>query len=156
MPDDAKQGGKAERAARRRARAVRAFVFMSRLFEYECRELGVSMAQYRMLLYLRHGPKRAGELAARASITRPSLSTLIAAMERMGLLRRSSVDVDKRGVHLELTRKGEAAIERVESRFGEIFEDAAKDCDRERLVESLNELTRVLNEQIEARVRPED
>jgi DNA-binding MarR family transcriptional regulator len=114
------------------------------------------MAQYRMLLYLRHGPKRAGELAARASITRPSLSTLIAAMEKQGVLRRSSVDVDKRGVHLELTRKGEAAIERVENRFGEIFEDAAKDCDRERLVESLNELTKVLNEQIEARVRPED
>src|SRR5204862_5661249 len=110
MPDDVKQGGKTERSARRRARAVRAFVFMIRLFEYECRDLGVSMAQYRMLLYLRHGPKRAGELAARASITRPSLSTLIASMEKQGLLRRSSVEIDRRGVRLELTRKGETTI----------------------------------------------
>jgi DNA-binding MarR family transcriptional regulator len=129
---------------------------MSRLFEYECRELGISMAQYRMLLYLRHGPRRAGELAARASITRPTLSTLIAALERMGLLRRESVDADRRGVRLELTRKGLSTIERVETRFGEIFDDAARDCDRARLLEALNELTHVLNDQIEARVRPED
>jgi DNA-binding MarR family transcriptional regulator len=145
-----------ESAARRRARAVRAFVFMSRLFEYECRELGISMAQYRMLLYLRHGPRRAGELAARASITRPTLSTLIGTLERQGLLRREAVDADRRGVRLELTRKGLATIDRVELRFGDIFDDAARDCDRPRLIESLNELTRVLNDQIESRVRPED
>ena len=123
---------------------------------YECRELEVSMAQYRMLLYLRHGPRRAGELAARASITRPSLSTLIAAMEKQGLLRRTTVDDDRRGVRLELTRKGLLAIERIEERFGEIFDDAAKDCDRSRLLDALEELTRSLNDQIEARVRPED
>ena len=68
-------------AAELRARSVRGVVFLSRLFEYECRALGISMAQYRMLLYLRHGPRRAGELAEQASITRPALSTLITAME---------------------------------------------------------------------------
>jgi len=156
MPDDVKAGPKAERAQRRRALAVRAFVFMSRLFEYECRELEISMAQYRMLLYLRHGPRRAGELAARASITRPSLSTLIAAMEKQGVIRRDSVDDDRRGVRLELTRKGLQAIERIEARFGEIFDDASKDCDRARLLDALEELTRSLNDQIEARVRPDD
>ncbi|MFI5306125.1 MAG: MarR family winged helix-turn-helix transcriptional regulator [Polyangiales bacterium] len=156
MADDGTAGPKADRGLRRRARAVRAFVFMSRLFEYECRELEVSMAQYRMLLYLRHGPRRAGELAARASITRPSLSTSIAAMEKQGLLRRTTVDDDRRGVKLELTRKGLLAIDRIEERFGEIFDDAAKDCDRGRLLDALEELTRSLNDQIEARVRPED
>jgi DNA-binding MarR family transcriptional regulator len=156
MPDGPRSGQKSENGSRRRSRAVRAFVFMSRLFEYECRELGISMAQYRMLLYLRHGPKRAGELAARASITRPTLSTLIGTLERLGLLRREAVDADKRGVRLELTRKGLATIERMELRFGEIFDDAAKGCDRPRLLDALNELTHVLNDQIESRVRPED
>jgi DNA-binding MarR family transcriptional regulator len=156
MPDGPRPGQKSENGSRRRSRAVRAFVFMSRLFEYECRELGISMAQYRMLLYLRHGPKRAGELAARASITRPTLSTLIATLERLGLLRREAVDADKRGVRLELTRKGLATIERMELRFGEIFDDAARGCDRPRLLDALNELTHVLNDQIESRVRPED
>ena len=74
----------------------------------------------------------------------------------MGLIQRESVDADRRGVRLELTRKGLQAIERVENRFGDIFDDAAKDCDRNRLLDALNELTRVLNDQIEARVRPED
>ena len=128
---------------------------MARLFEYECRELGVSMAQYRMLLYLRHGPKRAGELAAQASITRPSLSTLIAALDKQGLVQRTSVNADRRGVRLELTKKGLATIARVEERFGEIFDDASVNCERGRLLDALEELTAELNEQIEARVRPE-
>ena len=96
-------GGEAQEL---RSRAVRAFVFMTRLFEYECRDLDVSLAQYRLLLYLQHGPKRAGELAAQASITRPSLSTLIANLESRGWIRRSEVDDDGRGVSLELSRKG--------------------------------------------------
>src|SRR5690349_24059202 len=100
--------------AQQRACAVRALVFANRVFEYECRELGVSMAQYRMLLYLRHGPKRAGELAVRASITRPSLSTLVSGLERQGFVQRAVVDGDRRGVRLELTREGLRAIDRVE------------------------------------------
>ena len=84
----------------RTAEAVRAIVFTSRLFEYECRELGISLAQYRLLLYLRHGPKRAGELAAQAAITRPSLSVLLVALEKAGLIRRSDVEGDGRGVRL--------------------------------------------------------
>ena len=153
---DGQRATRADNAGRRRARAVRAFGFMSRLFEYECRELGISMAQDRMLLYLRHGPRRAGELAVRASITRPTMSALIATLDRQSLVRRASVDADKRGVRLELTRKGLATIERVENRFGAIFDESVSGCDRPRLVEALNELTRVLNDQIEARVRPED
>jgi DNA-binding MarR family transcriptional regulator len=128
---------------------------MSRLFEYECRELGISMAQYRMLLYLRLGPKRAGELAAQASITRPTLSTLIAALEKQGLVRRTEVDADRRGVRLELSKKGLAAIARVEKRFGEVFDDATTNCDRPRLLDTLEELAHELTEQVEARVRPD-
>ena len=136
-----------------RSRAVRAFVFMTRLFEYECRDLDVSLAQYRLLLYLRHGPKRAGELAAQASITRPSLSTLIANLESRGWIRRREVDDDGRGVSLELSRKGFGAIVRVEKRFGEVFESASSDCNAERLGNALNELAGHLTHQIEARVR---
>jgi DNA-binding MarR family transcriptional regulator len=134
---------------------VRAVVFLARLFEYECRDLGVSLAQYRLLLYLRHGPRRAGELAAQASMARPALSTLIAAMEKQGLIRRGSVSVDKRGVRLELARKGLSAIQRVEERFGRVFDDAADQSDREALVEALNGITRRLTRQIESRVRPD-
>ena len=126
---------------------------MTRLFEYQCRDLGISLAQYRMLLYLRHAPKRASQLAVQAAITRPSLSTLIATLEKQGWIRRTGVDTDRRGVRLELTRKGLIMIERVEERFADVLDDALQGCDRERLLDTLVELAHVLNEQVEARVR---
>jgi DNA-binding MarR family transcriptional regulator len=139
----------------KRARAVRAIVFMNRLFEYECRELGLSLGQYRLRLYLRHGPVRAGELAVQASMTRPALSILINTLQKQGLIERSTVHADRRGVRLELTRKGHAAIARTEERFGRVFDDATQGCDRERLVQALTELTRQLTRDIGARVRPD-
>jgi DNA-binding MarR family transcriptional regulator len=156
MSDGSRGGGKGDRQREQRARAVRAFVFMNRLFEYECRELGVSMAQYRMLLYLRHGPKRAGELAVQAAITRPSLSTLMGTLERQGLVHRGVVDDDRRGVRLELSREGLLAIARVEARFGTIFDEVANECDRPALVTALEQLAGVLQAQLEARVRADE
>jgi DNA-binding MarR family transcriptional regulator len=145
-----------DKARSRKARAVRAIVFMNRLFEYECRELGLSLSQYRMLLYLRHGPRRAGELAAQASITRPSMSTMIAGLEKQALVARTAVDADRRGVRLELTRKGLAAIARVERRFSVILDDASQGCERERLLLALEELARELNTQVATRARADD
>jgi DNA-binding MarR family transcriptional regulator len=142
-------------AGDRRARAVRAIVFMNRLFEYECRELGLSLGQYRLLLYLRHGPVRAGELAVHASMTRPALSILINTLQKQGLIERSTVHADRRGVRLELTRKGQAAVARAEERFGRVFDEATEGCDRDRLVLALTELTRQLTHDIKARVRPD-
>jgi DNA-binding MarR family transcriptional regulator len=144
-----------ERSLEARARSVRAIVFMNRLFEYETRFLDISLAQYRLLLYLRHGPKRAGELATHASVTRPALSTLIAGMEQERLIRRVAVPVDRRGVSLEITRKGLATIARVEERFGHVFDDATSDLDRENLLESLTGLCRQLTLEMKTRVRPE-
>jgi DNA-binding MarR family transcriptional regulator len=142
-----------EKAREARSRAVRAIVFMNRIFEYECRSLDVGLAQYRLLLYLRHGPKRAGELATQASLTRPALSTLIAGMEQDRLIRRNAVQTDRRGVRLEITRKGLETIERVEERFGRVFDDASVELDRDELMVSLGALCRQLTIDMEKRVR---
>jgi DNA-binding MarR family transcriptional regulator len=145
----------AERARESRARAVRAIVFMNRLFEYECRELPISLSQYRHLLYLRHGPKRAGELASQAAVTRPALSTLIASLAQAGLIKRHAVQSDKRGVRLEITRKGLETIERVEEVFGRVFDEAAAKVDYEGLVHVLGDVCRQLTLDMDARVRPD-
>ncbi|HEY2735596.1 MAG TPA: MarR family transcriptional regulator, partial [Polyangiales bacterium] len=104
---------------------------MNRIFEYECRDLEVGLAQYRLLLYLRHGPKRAGELATQSSLTRPALSTLIAGMEQDRLIRRNAVQSDRRGVRLEITRKGVETLDRIEERFGRVFDESIVELDRE-------------------------
>jgi DNA-binding MarR family transcriptional regulator len=124
------------------------------LFEYECREFDVSLAQYRLLLYLRHGPKRAGELARHASMTRPALSALIAAMEQAKLIRRRSVASDRRGVRLELARRGSEALEKLEARFTRVLDDVAEKLDRNGLIDALGALCGELNSQLESRVRP--
>jgi DNA-binding MarR family transcriptional regulator len=144
-----------DRAREARNRAVRAIIFMNRLFEYETRGLDIGLAQYRLLLYLRYGPKRAGELATHASVTRPALSTLIAGMEEARLIRRSTVADDRRGVRLEITRKGLDTIERAEERFGRVFEDTTAALDREALIESLEALCKQLTMELDTRVRPD-
>jgi DNA-binding MarR family transcriptional regulator len=155
-PDSPKRTARTpERARESRGRAIRAIVFMNRLFEYETRSLDIGLAQYRLLLYLRYGPKRAGELATHASVTRPALSTLIAGMEEARLIRRSSVDGDRRGVRLEITRKGLDTIEQAEERFGLVFDEMAASLDREGLVQSLEALCKQLTLELEARVRPD-
>lgn len=128
---------------------------MNRLFEYETRSLDVGLAQYRLLLYLRYGPKRAGELATHASVTRPALSTLIAGMEENKLIRRSSVQADKRGVKLEITKRGLDVLDKTEERFGRVFEEAAHGLDREGLIDVLGALCKQLTIDIESRVRPD-
>lgn len=153
-----KREGRGRASQTERDLSVRAIVFVARLFEYECRELGVSLAQYRLLLYLRHGPKRAGELAAQAAITRPSLSVLLVALEKAGFVSRGQVDGDGRGVRIELTRKGLTTIERVEGRFGEVLEDATQSAgvDRPQLTAALAKLAVGLTDQVEQRVRVAD
>jgi DNA-binding MarR family transcriptional regulator len=126
---------------------------MNRLFEYETRSLDIGLAQYRLLLYLRYGPKRAGELATHASVTRPAMSTLIAGLEENKLIRRSSVQADKRGVKLEITRRGLDVLDRTEERFGRVFDEAAKEIDREDLIEVLGALCKQLTIDIEIRAR---
>ena len=107
-------------------------------------------------LYLRHGPKRAGELAAQAAITRPSLSVLLVAIEKAGLIRRGEVEGDGRGVRLTLSRKGLGAIARVEQRFGRVLEEALEGMASEPLLLLLSELAHKLNAQVDARVNAAD
>jgi DNA-binding MarR family transcriptional regulator len=84
------------------------------------------------------------------------MSALIAGLERQDLIARTAVDADRRGVRLELTRKGLSTIARVEQRFSSILDDASRGCDRERLFGALEELARELNTQVAARARADE
>ena len=85
------------------ARAVRSIACISRAFEQVCRIEGLSLPQYRLLLFLRHGPKRAGELAAQVAIKRPTLTALVDGLERESCLKRVADISDGRGVSIEIT-----------------------------------------------------
>ena len=97
--------------------AVRALAHSSRLLETECDQAGLTMGQYRLLDWIRHEPARAGELAEKAAISRPSLTTAMDGLEARGLIHRDRVPGDRRGVSLEVTDDGIKALDAVESAF---------------------------------------
>jgi len=140
--DDARDKGSKE--ASRLAGAVRAIVVTSRHFERESLEAGLSLPQYRLLLFVRRGPQRAAELAAQAAVRRPTLTALVDGLEKEGLLVRRAVEGDRRGIRLELTAKGLETVDRAERRLGRLLQEMIGDADSERIVSALNELAKIL------------
>jgi DNA-binding MarR family transcriptional regulator len=79
-----------------------------------CEEQGLTIAQYRSMLYLVDSPMRASELADLLAVTRPTLSAIMRGLDRRGLIVRRAVPSDGRGVELSLTRQGHAALQAVD------------------------------------------
>ncbi len=129
----------------RLSRAVRTVAIVSRVFEQVCRKAGVSLPQYRLLLFLRHGPKRAGELAARAAIKRPTLTAIVAGLEKEGRLTRIADEQDGRGVRIEITPAGMEAVTTTEIRLGEVVEELCSLGDHERLLNALDDLAEIVD-----------
>jgi DNA-binding MarR family transcriptional regulator len=93
---------------------IRLLARLARVAEQACQQTGISLPQYRLLLSLAAQPMRAGELAARVGVSRPTLTSLMDGLERNGYLQRKPVPSDRRGVRLEPTRQGLLALERAE------------------------------------------
>jgi DNA-binding MarR family transcriptional regulator len=134
-----------------RDRAVRAIAIASRLFEQVCQDTGLSLPQYRLLLWVRAGPRRAAELAERIAVRRPTVTALVDGLSEQGYLQRRPVEGDRRGIKLELTDAGLAALDETESRLGRLLDDVAKAGDRRRLLDGLDELATVLEVELERR-----
>lgn len=96
-------------------RAGRSLARLSRILEQAASASGVSLAQYRVLVLVNDEPHRASALAAKVDVQRATLSTIVAGLERSGLLERASVAHDGRGVQLQLTASGRTTLRRVEA-----------------------------------------
>lgn len=138
---------------RRIVRGLRAVVLLHRGFEQGAREVGVSIPQYRLLLFLQHGPRRAGELAASAAVKRPTLTALVAGMEKARWIRRVDVEGDRRGVSLELTPKGRGTIEAIEGKLCEILDEICSAGEREAMLNHFDVIADILHVQVEDRIR---
>jgi DNA-binding MarR family transcriptional regulator len=138
---------------RRAKGAVRAIVFLYREFERVCRDEGISIPQYRLLLFLRHGPKRAGELAARAAIQRPTLTSLVDGLEKDGRIRRVQVEADRRGVRLELSDAGLVAMQSVEEKLSTLLEGLCEMGDKDEILDGFMGIARILDGEVEKRLQ---
>jgi DNA-binding MarR family transcriptional regulator len=120
---------------------VRLVVSLYREFEQVARRGDLSMAQYRTLLYLLGGSRRAGELAAANAVTKPTVSAMINGLRQQGWVA-DAVDVtdDGRVTRVELTDAGRRRLEGFEAELAARMEELLPGVDRAQVREFFGEL----------------
>ncbi|MAI25514.1 MAG: MarR family winged helix-turn-helix transcriptional regulator [Myxococcota bacterium] len=137
----------------RLSRAARSMAFLARIFEQVSLDAGISLPQYRLLVFLRHGPKRAGELAARAAIKRPTLTALVDALEKEQRLQRIADERDGRGVRIEMTEKGHSDLRGVEEALASVVKEVCALGEYEETLSTIDRLSERLDVEFEKRMK---
>ncbi len=101
---------------------TRMVVSLYREFAQVARGGDLSMAQYRTLLYLINGPRRAGELAAANAVTKPTVSAMINGLRDQGWVADVIDDTDGRVTKIVLTPAGIERVEQFEAALAERLE----------------------------------
>ena len=130
---------------------VRAIMTIAREFDKVARELDVSIAQYRLLLYLKDGPRRAGEVAATSLVTKATISGHIAALRDKGWITVETEPFDRRVTRILLSECGRDAMEGFEARLLECLGDLVDDAGRDRMLHALSEIYAALSATRETR-----
>lgn len=78
-------------------------------------EVGLSMPQYRLMLFVGEGRAAAGALAGRLAVSRPAITTLVDGLVARGYVDRRAVEGDRRRVDHVLTEAGIAALEEADA-----------------------------------------
>ena len=97
--------------------AVRSIVAVFREFEQAAKQGEMSLTQYRFMLFLRNGPKRAGAIAATSFVTKATVSGQITALKEKGWIAVESDHADRRVSRVVLTQEGRAAMDEFEARL---------------------------------------
>jgi DNA-binding MarR family transcriptional regulator len=93
-----------------KAKSVWTIVALYRQFEYVARESDITLAQYRLMLFLRRGAQRAGTIAAAAAVKKPTISAMLAVLRDKGWIAETSDPSDARAISISLTQAGRARI----------------------------------------------
>lgn len=135
--------------------AARAVAFAARRLERAMSDM--TLPQFRVLALVASSAERAGSLAERASVSRPSLTGLLDGLESRGWVRRVDVTGDRRGVLLEVTPDGATALAEAELAMAGALSDmlgAVTPAERATTVEGLTSLSAVLRAAREERQKP--
>jgi DNA-binding MarR family transcriptional regulator len=114
----------------------------------------ITLPQVRVLRLLATSPERASTIAEKAAVSRPSLTGVIDGLEKRGWLRRTAVAGDRRGVSLEVTAQGLAALQQAEKpmveRLAEVL-GTLEEPERRAALEGLSSLASALERWAAAR-----
>jgi len=124
---------------------------LHRELELATRQADMSMGQYRILLMLRTGPRRAGEIAAAASLKKPTVSVLLNGLRERGWIDDGVDPIDGRVSRVELTPSGLARMKAFERQMLRRFETLFRGEDLASLHGFFSELYVMLGRSKEAR-----
>ena len=106
---------------------ARAAARLARHVELALIEVGLSAAQYRMLIFLADGVAPASALATKLGVSRPSITALVDGLAQKGLVVRQDDPTDRRKVDLVLTPRGGEALSRADAQvaafLAELFDE---------------------------------
>jgi|SRR5438132_11890505 DNA-binding MarR family transcriptional regulator len=92
-------------------------------------ELGLSPARFSVLATLRYGgAQRLGDLARREGVAQPTMTRLVAGLERDRLVIRRADSSDHRGIIVELTADGRAVVRRARARKIDWIRRVLREC----------------------------
>jgi len=132
--------------------AVRALAIGARVLERALDDM--TLPQFRVMVLVASSPERANRLAERAAVSRPSLTGLLDGLEARGWVQRVEVEGDRRGVSLEVTARGSAALKQAERAMTRELEEvlrAGSAADRARVIDGLDALGNAVREHRHAR-----
>ncbi len=118
----------------------------ARMLERSLDEL--SLPQFRVLSLIASSPERAGRIATLTGVSRPSLTGVLDGLVQHGFVRRVTVDGDRRGVSLEITDAGRAALDRAQDSVADRLETVlaqVSDADRRAVLDGLAALGRAFD-----------
>jgi DNA-binding MarR family transcriptional regulator len=90
--------------------AVRGAARFSKAMEVALAEIGLSLPQYRLLVFLSGGPERATALAGWLEVSPPSLTALVDGAVTRRLVERTASEEDRRCVRHVITEVGEDVL----------------------------------------------
>jgi DNA-binding MarR family transcriptional regulator len=130
---------------------VRALAVGARVLERSLDDM--TLPQFRVLALIAFSPERANRLAEKAAVSRPSLTGLLDGLEARGWVQRVEVEGDRRGVNLEVTKAGAAALKKAERAMTAELDAVLREAgdDRASVIDGLNALGRAITELRHAR-----
>lgn len=113
----------------------------------------MTLPQFRVMTLIASSPERANRLAELAAVSRPSLTGLLDGLEARRWVQRVTVEGDRRGVSLEVTAVGSAALKQAEKAMTRELERVLRSAgdDRAHVVDGLDALGRAIREHHHAR-----
>lgn len=117
---------------------IRAIIVFYREFERATRDADISIGQYRTMLFLKGGAKRAGAIAAAGAVKKPTVSAMLTNLRDKGWISDETDPDDARALSVALTPAGLARLNALEDELSARLAAIVPDSEMQALLDALS------------------